>query len=266
MKLFYRKYGEGPPLVILHGLYGSSDNWVTIAKAVSRKFTVYLPDLRNHGLSPHSDIHDYNALSTDIFELAEKLGLGKFFLAGHSMGGKAAAFFAVRWPEKPEGLVIADISPFAAPDIRTPEYYQHISILETIIGTDISAAGSRSEIEILLRDKITSAATRGMIMKNLQRMPDNKFAWKINAVALLKNLEKIMNGLPRPDINYHAVTGFPVLFLKGERSGYLPESEWNDILKVFPGAELLVIRNAGHWIHSDNPDAVINSFLSLADH
>jgi len=97
-------------------------------------------------------------------------------------------------------------------------------------------------------------------------MPDNKFTWKINAVALLKNLEKIMNGLPRSDINYHAVTGFPVLFLKGERSGYLPESEWNDILKVFPGAELLVIRNAGHWIHSDNPDAVINSFLSLADH
>ena len=266
MKLFYRKYGEGPPLIILHGLYGSSDNWVTIAKAISRKFTVYLPDLRNHGLSPHSDIHNYDVLSTDILEFAEKLGFEKFFLAGHSMGGKTAAYFAVKWPEKPEGLVIADISPFAPPDIRTPEYYQHLSILKTIIRTDISAAGSRGKVEILLRDNITSLRTRGMIMKNLQRMPDNSFTWKINAAALLKNLENIMSGLPRPEMNYPVVTGFPVLFLKGERSGYLPESEWSDILKVFPGAELQIIRNAGHWIHSDNPEAVRDSLLYLADH
>ena len=266
MKLFYRKYGEGPPLMILHGLYGSSDNWVTIAKAVSRKFTVYLPDLRNHGLSPHSDLHDYEALSTDIYELAGELGLEKFFLAGHSMGGKAAAFFAVRWPGKTQGLVIADISPFAAPEIRTPEYSQHLSILRTIIDTDISSAASRNEVEILLREKITSSRTRGMIMKNLQRMPDNKFSWKINAPALLTNLDKIMSGLPRPSVNYTVVTGFPVLFLKGENSGYLPDSDRGDILKVFPAAEIQVIRNAGHWIHSDNPEAVIKALVDFGDH
>ena len=103
-------------------------------------------------------------------------------------------------------------------------------------------------------------------MKNLQRMPDNKFTWKINAPSLLKNLEKIMSGLPRPEIDYPVVTGFPVLFLKGDRSGYLSDSEWSDILKVFPGAELQIIRNAGHWIQSDNPEAVRDSLLYLADH
>lgn len=266
MKLFYRKYGEGPPLMILHGLYGSSDNWVTIAKALSRNFTVYLPDQRNHGQSPHSDLHDYDALSSDIRELAGELGLEKFFLAGHSMGGKTAAFFAVRWPGKIHGLVMADISPFAAPDRRTTEYNQHLSILKTIIETDISSAGSRSDVEILLKEKITSSVTRGMIMKNLQRMPDKKFSWKINAPALLMNLDRIMSGLPRPSDNYHAVTGFPVLFLKGENSGYLPDSDRSDILKVFPAAEIQIIRDAGHWIHSDNPEAVIKALVDFGDH
>ena len=96
-------------------------------------------------------------------------------------------------------------------------------------------------------------------MKNIQRMPDKKFSWKINAPALLMNLDKIMSGLPRPSDNYQGVTGFPVLFLKGENSGYLADGDRSDILKVFPAAEIQIISNAGHWIHSDNPEAVIKS-------
>src|SRR5674536_156004 len=112
MKLFYRKYGNGPPLIILHGLYGSSDNWITIAKSLSDSFTVYLPDQRNHGRSPHSPIHDYDSMRDDLFELANDLKLKKFFLAGHSMGGKTAISFAIKWPEMLDGLFIADISTF----------------------------------------------------------------------------------------------------------------------------------------------------------
>lgn len=251
---------------MLHGLYGSSDNWVSIARALSAKFTVYLPDLRNHGLSPHSSIHDYNALSDDALELGDELGLGKFFLAGHSMGGKAAALFALRWPERLLGLLVADISPFAASGKRSSEYYQHLEILNAITGTDISAAKSRDEIEAILAPKIKSDRIREFIMKNLQRTPDNRFTWKINASSLLKNLDNIMGALSVPGENFSPVTGFPVLFLKGEKSDYLPDDDRKDILKFFPSAEIRIIKNAGHWLHADNPEAVIQSFLDLADH
>ena len=263
MKLFFRKYGEGAPLVILHGLFGSSDNWVSVAKSISSSFTVYLPDLRNHGYSPHNDIHDYISLSSDIFELANELDLRNFFLAGHSMGGKTAVHFAIRWPEMLNGLLIADISPFIAVNFRSTEYNQGVTILKTILETEISSAVSRNDVERLLSEKITSEKIRGLIMKNLQRSPENKFSWKINASSLLKNLERIMEGLPRPSGDYSPVTGFPVLFLKGENSDYLSSGDWSDILKIFPSAELRVIRNAGHWLHADNPEAVSEAFLSL---
>jgi len=265
MKLFYRKYGDGQPLIILHGLYGSSDNWISIAKAVSDRFSVFLPDLRNHGLSPHSEIHDYESLSSDLFEFVNELGLDKFFLAGHSMGGKTAVFFALKWPEKLNGLVVADISPFKAIDPGASDYLNHLAILSVISQTDLSAISSRSDIEKALAVKISSPGIMGLIMKNIRRGEDNKFKWKINAHALLNNLENIMNGLPRPSGNYQPVTGFPVRILKGERSGYLSERDWTDILKIFPAAELITIKNAGHWLHSDNADEVITSLLSLLD-
>ena len=263
MKLFFRKYGEGPPLVILHGLYGSSDNWVTVAKNISRSFTVYLPDLRNHGSSPHSDIHDYRSMSSDILELVNDLGLRRIFLAGHSMGGKAAMFFAVEWPDLLDGLLIADISPFKAVNFRSNEYKQSLLILNTILETDVSSVLTRNDVESLLTEKISSEKIRGLLMKNLQRTADNKFTWKINSSSLLHNLDRIMEGLSRPEESYSRITGFPVIFLKGERSDYLPSEDWIDILKIFPSAELRVIRNAGHWLNSDNPEAVSEAFLNL---
>jgi pimeloyl-ACP methyl ester carboxylesterase len=263
MKLFYRKYGEGPPLVILHGLYGSSDNWVTVAKSISRDYTVYLPDMRNHGSSPHSDIHDYQSLSSDIHELVNDLGIRKFFLAGHSMGGKAAMAFAMEWPEMLDGLVIADISPFIAVNSGSIEYRQSLIILNTILETDLSSVLTRSDADRLLYRKIQSVKTRGLMMKNLTRTADKRFIWKINASSLLRNLDRIMEGLPRPEEFYPRVTGFPVLFLKAEKSDYLPSEDWNDILKIFPSAELRVIRNSGHWVNSDNPEEVAEAFLTL---
>lgn len=266
MKLYCRKSGKGPPLIILHALYGSSDNWASIARAISSKYTVYLPDLRNHGRSPHSDVHDYNALSDDIDELSRELNTGKFFLAGHSMGGKTALFYATKWPEKLEGLLIADISPFSAGSRKSREYRLHLEILKTINETALPEIVSRKDAEDLISGKIPSEKIRGFILKNLQRMPDGKFSWKINAPALLKNLDNIMDGLPRPAGNYESITGFPVIFLKGEHSDYLPDNDRSDILKIFPSAEFRTIRNAGHWLNTDNPEAVISAFLALHDH
>ncbi len=265
MKLFYRKYGEGPPLIILHGLFGSSDNWMTIAKSLGDTFTVYLPDQRNHGQSPHSDINDYNSMSNDLFELAGDLKLKKFFLAGHSMGGKTAISFALNWPEMIDGLLIADISPFINEDAKRSASNEHLEILQAMLSVKLSEITSRKEVENILLEKIDSKKTRGFILKNLQRTNDNIFDWKINISAILNNLEKIVAGIDLHQYTNQQITGFPVIFLKGKESDYLPSFDFRDIQKVFPAAEFIEVSNSGHWIHTDRPDEVIRNIRRLLE-
>ena len=263
MKLFFRKYGEGPPLIILHGLYGSSDNWASIARRLSSKFSVYLPDQRNHGESPHSDIHDYPSMCDDLRELADDQGLATFFLAGHSMGGKTAVLFARRWPSRIKGLAVADISPFETKISNAKTFRQHLELLEVLAGTDISGAATREELEKLFSESIPSERTRSLLMKNARRKAAGGFEWKINNKSLLKNLDRIAESVADAGETAEPVTGFPVLFLKGEKSEYLPEGDFPKILRLFPAAEFLVIRNAGHWIHADNPDEVCAALFSF---
>ena len=263
MKLFCRKYGDGPPLVILHGLYGSSDNWVTIAKKLGNIFTVYLPDQRNHGQSPHSQIHDYDSMRDDLFELAGDLNLKKFFLAGHSMGGKTAISFALKWPEMLNGLLIADISPFTNETGRQSIYIQHFTILNAILSFDLDKIWTRREAGNVLLEKIPSVKVRELILKNLQRTADNNFAWKLNAQSILKNLDKIMEGVERQTDYSQQITGFPVIFLKGGDSDYIPAVDFRDIRNVFPAAEIIEIPGAGHWIHVDKPAEVVKNLKRL---
>jgi esterase len=262
MRLFYRKIGEGPPLIILHGLFGSSDNWLTIAKKISTSFTVYLPDQRNHGLSPHDEIHNYDSMSNDLYDLVTELDLKKFFLAGHSMGGKTAMKFAMKWPEMIQGLMIADISPSGDRKNNAQVYNEYYEILRSITDTDISKAESRTYVDKLLAERIPSGKVRSLILKNLQRDENKKFVWKLNAWALLNNLDKIMEGLPFTQ----QITGFPVLFLKGENSEYILKEDYNSITRLFPAAEIRVIKNAGHWLHADNPEAVSEALLDMRDY
>ncbi len=257
MKLFCRKFGNGPPLIILHGLFGSSDNWVTIARTLGDYFTVYLPDQRNHGQSPHSSIHDYDSMRDDLHELVTDLKLNKFFLAGHSMGGKTAISFALKWGEMLNGLLIADISPFVRGDIHNSAYNQHLAILKTILSADLTNISTREEADAVVAENIHSEKVRRFILKNLKRDTDSKFTWKINAGSLLRNLDSIMKGTDREAYVNHRTTGFPVIFLKGEESDYLPEDDYSDIQRIFPAAEFLTIPRAGHWLHSDNPGEVI---------
>ena len=263
MKLFFRKYGNGPPLIILHGLFGSSDNWVTIAKNLSDSFTVYLPDQRNHGQSPHSSKHDYDSMRDDLFELVNDLALKKFFLVGHSMGGKTAISFALKWPEMLNGLLIADISPFVNQNMGQSVYNEHQTILNAILSTDLKKITTRSQAESILSEKIPSEKIRGLILKNLERVSDNGFGWKINAQSLLDNLGKIMDGVERQTIPDHQITGFPVIFLKGSDSDYIPSGDLYDIQKIFPAAELIEVHGAGHWIQVDKPDEVVKNIKRL---
>jgi len=263
MKLFHRIYGNGPPLIILHGLYGSSDNWVTIARILSDSFTVILPDQRNHGQSPHSEIHDYNSMRDDLFELVSDLSIKKFFLAGHSMGGKTAISFALKWPEMLNGLLIADISPFTTETGRDSAFSQHSEILRAILSIDLQKISNREQAEKLLSERISSAKVRGLILKNLQRVSANSFAWKLNPQSLMKNLDKITEGVERSHSFNQQITGFPVIFLKGSESDYIPKEDFNDIMKVFPAAEIIEIPGAGHWIQADKPEEVVKYLRKL---
>jgi pimeloyl-ACP methyl ester carboxylesterase len=256
MKLFYRKYGSGPPLIILHGLYGSSDNWVTIARKISDYFTVYLPDQRNHGQSPHSSEHNYNQLNHDLLEFVEDHKIDKFILAGHSMGGKVAINFALNWPERINSLIVLDISPFRSIDNDNLFYNEHKVILETVLSIKLADLRSRSEVEARLAEKIDSDKIRGFLLKNLQRTESGSFKWKLNAKSLLDNLDNIMDGVLRPGPDTTPITGFPVTFIKGEESDYLQLSELKEIQKIFPAAEMIIVKNAGHWIHTERPDII----------
>jgi len=164
------------------------------------------------------------------------------------------------------GLLIADISPFINENTRHSAYIQHLTIIETMLSIDLSKISTRAEAESILLEKVPSEKVRGFILKNLQRNSDNNFTWKINTSVLHNNLEKIMEGIDRqPDISQQ-ITGFPVIFLKGENSDYLPSGDFRDIQKVFPAAEFIIVPGAGHWIHSDRPEEVVKylkSFLNV---
>lgn len=263
MDLYYRSYGDGPVLIILHGLFGSSDNWTSIAKNLSDIFTVILPDSRNHGKSPHSERHDYDSMALDLRELVDKLGLHKFYLAGHSMGGKVAVEFALKWPEMLSGLLVADISPFRVEDEKRSEYGQHEKILRTMIGMDLTSISSRQEAAALLKEKGISETTAGFILKNLHRTSGNLFEWKINTKSLFENLEKILKGIDRSKALSLQVTGFPVIFVRGTESDYLPPDDYDDIRRIFPAAEFIEIPGAGHWLHADKPDEMTDCIKKL---
>jgi pimeloyl-ACP methyl ester carboxylesterase len=265
MKLFFRSYGSGPPLIILHGLYGSSDNWISIAKMISDTYTVYLPDLRNHGQSPHSEVMNYDSMRDDLYELADHLKLDKFFLAGHSMGGKIAMAFALRWPDKLYGLLIADISPFVNELKWRSAYLQHQSIMKAMLSLDLSVINTRAEAESELKTKIGSGKIRGFILKNLQRRHDNTFSWKINVSSLLNNLDGIMEGIDPGQIINYQITGFPVIFLKGSESDYINREDYQNIQKVFPAAEIIEIQEAGHWLHADQPGKIAENLRKLSN-
>ena len=264
MDLFYRQYGSGVPLLILHGLYGSSDNWATFARKIGDLCTVILPDLRNHGRSPSSEIHDYSSMSDDIFELSEKLSLNRFFIAGHSMGAKVAVKFALRHPGKIKGLIAGDVSPFHK-NTDLSIYHEHDTILEAIINLNIKHLKTRDQAELMLSDTIRSPKVRALILKNLEREGDGSFRWRINAGALASSLDIILYRLEVDDSEMAEAKWLPALFLRGAHSGYLPVSHFEEIRKVFRLAGFQTVPDAGHWLQADNQafvEAAFRDFIS----
>lgn len=263
MKLFYRKYGEAsPPLIIVHGLYGSGDNWVSIARELASGFEVYVIDQRNHGQSPHSDQHDYAFLRDDLLAFFDQVAIEKAVLIGHSMGGKTVMNFAMKWPERVLSLISVDIAPkdYRELALKSHGAANHAKMIDAMLELDLTRAESREDLDQALSIKIGSERIRSFLMKNLRRNSDGSFSWRINLTALRENLDLIMDGLDAGQIIAEGgITGFPTLFVSGARSDYITTEDHQMIRSIFPVAEFVTIPESGHWVHAEQPALLVKN-------
>lgn len=248
MKLFFRKIGEGKPVIILHGLFGLSDNWQTIGKSLAATdFSVYLVDLRNHGNSPHSDAFNYKVVADDVLELIESEKLNQPVLLGHSLGGKTAMQLALSFPEKIASAIIVDMA---------PRYYEphHQKIIEALQSVNFATVKSRGGVDKILSEKIPDTSTRQFLLKSLYWKEKDRLDWKFNLNAIANNIGEVGKEIS-------SATQFtkPTLFIRGEKSKYILDSDFEGIKALFPNAEILTAPDAGHWVHADNPQWIAES-------
>jgi pimeloyl-ACP methyl ester carboxylesterase len=248
MKLALRKIGNGKPLFILHGLFGSSDNWQTLAKKFAENFTVYLVDLRNHGRSPHSVEFNYEVMSEDIKELVRDEGLNKIMILGHSLGGKVAMQFAVTYPDKVEKMIVVDIGPKKYP--VTNQF-----VVDALDRFDPGTLPSRKEAEALLSLYIKEEGTKQFLLKNLYWDDNQRLQWRFYFDSIKQNIKGVSEATPVPAQPLNT----PVLFLKGEHSDYIFNADTKLMKEIFPNSRLEIIPNTGHWVHADNPEAFFNA-------
>jgi len=241
MKLHHERLGAGSPLVILHGLLGSGDNWQGLAKGWAQDYDMLIPDLRNHGRSPHAEEAGFSAMAADVIELIDEAGLAQVTVLGHSLGGKVAMRLALDFPERVKGLVVVDIAPKAYPPA-------HQALLEALLAVDLSRFTTRSEVETVLAGSIPEPVIRQWLLKNLGRDAAGALVWKPNLPVLHKCLAELSAGFA--DLRqYHG----PALFVAGGRSNYVQPEDTPLIREQFPQARLEVIPGAGHWVHVDAP-------------
>ncbi|MDP4291480.1 MAG: alpha/beta fold hydrolase [Bacteroidota bacterium] len=253
MKLFYRRFGEGRPLIILHGLFGLSDNWFSIGKLLAQNYCVVIPDLRNHGQSPHSSIFDYAAMSDDISELMDDLGFQSATLIGHSMGGKVVMQFALTHPERTDGLIVVDMS--------MRQYYdQHIQtdIMDAMMAIDFEQVDSRNAVSGLLKHSIPDEKVRLFIMKNLYRKTRTHLGWRPDLEDIYQNIDHVFESLSAGNA-YEGAS----LFISGAASDYILDSDVPQLLHYFPKAIFRVVTDAGHWVHADNPDGFLKEVTAF---
>ncbi|WP_419176720.1 alpha/beta fold hydrolase [Desulfosediminicola sp.] len=263
MKLYSRIIGQGEPVIILHGLFGMSDNWLSIAKGLANSgYCVHVPDLRNHGRSPHKASHRYTDMCEDILEYIAQHNLERFSLIGHSMGGKLAMIFGLLNPELLEKLIIVDIAP-SRYDLNTSGF--HDNLISTLLGIDLHLHTSRATVRQQLCETLGDEFLAQFLVKNLTRQgnSDKRLAWKPNLPVLQSALNHLMTGLE--DLELYAPCTVPTLFVKGGESNYyLPEHE-QDRIHFFPNSSLVEVEKAGHWLHSEQPDIFmkyVTSFLA----
>ena len=251
MELNYKQFGQGEPIIILHGLFGTLDNWQTIAKQLAENYMVFIVDQRNHGKSPHSDDFSYKIMANDLKEFMFKQHIYEATIIGHSMGGKVAMRFALDYPDMVTKLVVVDIA---------PKKYKggHQQIFEAMFGLDLEKLTDRKSIDAALKLKIPNDGIRLFLMKNLARQKEGGYRWKMNLPVLYREYEEILSS-----IDSEEVYDEPVLFLRGGDSNYIRDEDVLDIQEHFPLMQLETIPNAGHWLHAEAPALFIKTVLNF---
>jgi esterase len=250
VKLNYKQTGEGRPLIILHGLFGSLDNWQTHAKKLGEYYTVYLVDERNHGHSPHTTKHTYDLMVEDLRELMDDLQLDDAILIGHSMGGKTVMRFAQLYPNRVSKLVVVDMGVKQYP-------MHHDAILTGLCSLDFNQLTSRSEADQVLATYVDNFAVRQFLLKNLYWIEKGKLAWRMNLSVLKEQMEEILK--PLPELESFVLTRF----IKGELSNYILDEDVDQLEAYFPDSDVISISGAGHWVHSEQPDVFVNAVLEF---
>lgn len=254
MKLFFREVGDSahPPIIILHGLFGSSDNWLTISKLIADKgYRVLLVDQRNHGQSPRDEAHDYDSMAADLHEFITDHQLNDPVLVGHSMGGKTVMQYAMKYPDAFSKLVVVDIAPKFYP-------VHHGDILRGLQAIELATLTNRNVADQILAEYEPSPTVRQFLLKNLYRTPEGRFDWRINLPIISREIHGIGDELSHP----RPVTK-PTLFIRGSESGYIADSDIPGIQKLFPTSQIVTIDGAGHWIQAEKPAEFVDVLVNF---
>lgn len=264
MDLAYHKLGNGRSLIVLHGLYGSSDNWHTIGRELSKYFEVYLVDQRNHGNSPHHPLHNYEAMCDDLYEFCLKHHIDQTILLGHSMGGKTAMSFVLKHEKMVDKLMVVDISPADYRNNRNEQFNAvHSNIISSMQLIDPSLIHNHDEADQILQNSIPQDRIRRFLLKNLKRKKEGGYRWAFNLESLSQHLDDISAGILPYNSRQALSASVPALFLKGEFSNYITTEDEAFIKKIFPSSRVVQISGAGHWIHSEQPSAFLKSILEF---
>ncbi|WP_080241014.1 alpha/beta fold hydrolase [Spirosoma rigui] len=253
MKLYFRQTGDtGPAIVILHGLFGSSDNWLTINKTIAaRGYRVFAVDQRNHGQSPRADDHDYTSMASDLREFLIDQQLDSAVLVGHSMGGKTVMQYAMDFPNTFDKLVVVDIAPRFYP-------IHHADIIRGLKAIDLMGITSRNEADAILSQYEPLVPVRQFLLKNLYRNEQGHFDWRLNLPVIERELHGIGDELTNPRL----VTA-PTLFIRGSESPYIVDEDIPTIKRIFPNAQVATIEGAGHWIQAEKPAEFVDILMNF---
>jgi esterase len=240
------------PLIVLHGLLGSSNNWRAICKPLSAQRDVYALDLRNHGRSPHDPNMDLPVMADDILDFIRRQQLAPCIILGHSLGGKVAMQAALTEPAVFDKLIVADIAPKHYPP-------RHADIFAAVDAINGAAVTSRQQADALIKNILPDQAMRLFLLSNLRRNDDGTFGWRMNIDAIRNHYHEISDAPkpPQPGGQYSK----PTLFIKGDQSPYIKNEDMQAIHKLFPAAALEAIPDCGHWVHSEEPE----KFLKIVE-